>query len=510
MLRRKDTFFFRIGVPFELRPILGCREITRSLHTSNRKTAEPFALELAATAKLIFNRLRENMAKGKSGGKGIKSDLIYKLDLNEFGALKTLEIITEPHDKEGEGEAFLEKTLARLPQTTTNFEGNTSPSTQDKIIATSPEKNEATFKNVIDAFLTKYELKKKPAMLKKHQAVLNMLLSVVGDKSISEVKQTDINDFFELLSRVPPRWADACKKNGISVIQLAELEHDEIIGPKTFKSTYLASVRYFLKNAKQYWHQRGFPLNLTIDGIEYLGDREEGEFKQRAFKPTELKRLFEGAEFKSFANDPSQAHYCWLPLIGLFTGARVNEICQLNPQVDIYIDPESDSWSINIDKNTESDPRIKKSVKSGESRKIPIHSKLIELGFIDYIKHIKSTGSKLIFPQWLPRNFRASGNAEKWFRNFLRKTSLRDETPCANILGMHAFRHTLLTYGAKQEPKLFLMCITGHKQNEALSHVSGPAKGYFDVTLLSPLEDKAALLNQLNYCLNFPKPTFNM
>jgi integrase len=505
LIRRGNILFFRISVPQDLRSHLGLREITKTLGTPSKQKASPIALSLAAQAKQLFNKLRENMGTDKPSDEFISVGLIYKLELSEFGLLKNLEITTETHDKEGEAESLLQTTLDRFSQSNSSLNEQTSIlSTQSKLEALPKDSDNTKLKAVIESFLDKYKAKNKSAMLKKHQAVLDMLLKVVGDKLISEIKQADINDFFELLGRLPPRWADACKKDNLSILELSELEHAETIGPKTFKSTYLASVRYFLKAARKDWQDRGFPLSLTIEGIEYTGDREEGENKQRAFKPDELKRLFEGPEFTAFANIPNQAHCYWLPLVGLFTGARVNEICQLNPQVDIFHDSESDSWCFNIDKNSEADPRIKKSVKSGESRKIPIHSKLIELGFIDYFKHVKSLGAKLLFPEWQPINKRASGNAEKWFRKLLRDANLRDETENACILGMHAFRHTLLTYGAMQEPKLFLMCITGHEQNEVVNQVTGAAKGYFTLSLLGSLQDKASLLNQLDYKLNFP------
>lgn len=370
------------------------------------------------------------------------------------------------------------------------------------------------FQNVIDGFLGKYQQNKKPAMFKKHRPVLTMLLEVIGDKPIDELKQADINDFFELLGNLPPRWGDECRKRKLTIRELAELEHSETLGPKSFDDTYIACVRPFLKAAKKDWQDQGFPLGLTTDGCEYMGDREEGENKQRAFKPIELKRLFEGEEINAFANDTAQAHRFWLPHVALFTGARVNEICQLNPQMDILQDTDSGIWFFWITAATEGDHRIKKSVKTGDSRKVPIHKKLIELGFLKYVDRIKLAGAKLLFAEWQPINRRASGEAEKWFRQLLRDTGLRDETPTATILGMHAFRHSLLTYGAMQETPygsgnktpLSLFCITGHAQDEAPIHATGAGKGYLTLSMLSPLSDRAALLNQLDYGLEFFRP----
>jgi integrase len=359
---------------------------------------------------------------------------------------------------------------------------------------------------VIQDFLQHYEKSKKTSMLKKHGAVLPMMLEVIGDKPVSELRQVDLRDFFALLANLPPRWKDKCRQLNLSVRELAELEHDETLGPKSFEDTYLASVRPFLKAARVNYQDQGFPANLTIDGIEYIGDRVEGESKQRAFKLDELKRLFEGAEIKRYAEDPTLAHCYWLPHIGLFTGARVNEICQINPQTDIIQDKDFGIWHFWITAESEGDQRIKKSVKTGDDRRVPIHKKLVELGFLDYVNYIKGTGAKMLFPQWQPVNKRASGEAEDWFRKLLRDTSLRDETPKMCLLGMHAFRHTLLTYGAMQKPPLSLFCITGHAQEEAPIHATGAGKGYLTLSLLSPLSSRAEVLDQLDYGLNFIKP----
>jgi integrase len=361
-------------------------------------------------------------------------------------------------------------------------------------------------KAVIDGFLGKYPQDKKSAMFKKHKPVLSMLLEVVGNKPINELKQADINDFFELLERLPPRWADQCRKRKLTVRELAELDFDITLGPKSFDDTYIASIRPFLKSAKKDWQDQGFPLGLTTDGIEYLGDREEGESKQRAFERDELVRLFEGDEMRRFANDSSQHHFYWILHLGLFTGARVNEICQINPQTDILQDEESGAFYLWITKDTEADPRIRKSVKTGDSRKVPIHHKLIELGFLTYVKRTKAGGHKLLFPEWQPINRRASGEAEKWVRQFFLDTKLRDETPKAKILGMHAFRHTLLTYGAKQKPPLSLFCVTGHAQDEAPIHATGAGKGYLTLSLLSSLSDRKELLDRLDYKIALSTP----
>ena len=502
--RRGFGLTFRIAVPTDLRKRVGGREITKALKTTDRLVAIPLALSLAAQAKVLFNELRGRMGK-KTEVDSIETGYTLTYDFDDSGQVKTFAIQAEPHETESAVAAGAAMMLAMAQsgprQTMPAPIETTQHESQQGALQAAP-----TFKVVVDDFLTKYAKKNKSAMLKKHQQALPMLLEVVGDKPITEIRQGDINRFFELLGRLPPQWAVECRKKKLTVFELADLEHEETIGPKTFDATYVSCVRPFLKAARKDWQDLGFPLGPSTEAIEYVGDREEGEYKQRALKPSELDRLFQGAEMRIFARDAKKGHFYWLPHLGLFTGARVNELCQLNPQVDIFMDADTKTWCLNISKDTAADERIKKSVKTGEARKVPIHKMLVELGFLEYVESVKATGAKLLFPEWKPVNRRASGEAEKWFRQLIRDTELRDETPGLRILGMHIFRHTLLTYGAAQDPALSLMGITGHAQGDIPIPVTGAARGYLTASLISPLDKKSALLDQLDYGIEFIKP----
>lgn len=75
-----------------------------------------------------------------------------------------------------------------------------------------------------------------------------------------------------------------------------------------------------------------------------------------------MKRLFEGSEYAKLAKEPGTDAEYWLPLIGLYTGARVNEICQLNLQVDMR--EKGGIWFFDF---TEESASHKKVTKSGKT-----------------------------------------------------------------------------------------------------------------------------------------------
>jgi integrase len=261
----------------------------------------------------------------------------------------------------------------------------------------------------------------------------------------------------------------------------------------------MASVRPFLAEAKRLFGDVGFPLNLTVEGIKYKGTQTEGARKQRAFRKDELKRLFEGSEYAAFAADPAHAAEYWLPLIGLYTGARVNEICQLNPQCDIQ--HEEGIWFLNFTEESEADDRVVKSVKTaGSRRKVPIHSQLLELGFLSYVERVRKAGAAILFPKWTPTQGKASPAAGDWFRDFLKETGLRDETHGKTLVGMHAFRHTLLNYGLNNHVAN-VEVITGH-----VGETSRVVRGYQGEMAIG---SKKAIIEQIRFDVAPPKPSYN-
>lgn len=291
--RRGDTLFFRIAVPADLRQHIGWREVTKSLCTAEKDVAVPIALEYAALVKRVFIGVRAGMAEKNS--KTLPELLVsakHKLRLDELRDQHQDEL--EERDRAHREElrrVKLEAEAEAMRGLLTGSEAmglRLSPIDPGMTPAARKTASVPTFKVVVDAFLDGYQKDRKQAMFKKHGPVLTMLLDVVGDKPITELKQADLNGFFAVLERLPPKWRYECNRRKLTVRQLADLRHPETLGPKSFDDTYKACVRAFLKVAKRDWQDQGFPTTLTTDGIEYQGSREEGENKQRAFNPKDV------------------------------------------------------------------------------------------------------------------------------------------------------------------------------------------------------------------------------
>lgn len=132
----------------------------------------------------------------------------------------------------------------------------------------------------------------------------------------------------------------------------------------------------------------------------------------------------------------------WLPLLALFTGARLEELGQLHPS-DIAQESYSDeqgaicqAWVIRI-KNSEDKGQEVKNV--GSIRRIPVHEELIRLGFLDYAQDAKIGKRRRIFDKLVADKFGTeTAQYSKWFGRYLRSVCKVQNTR----MTFHSFRHT--------------------------------------------------------------------
>lgn len=63
LFRRGNVLAFRIAVPMRLRPLIGGRELTTTLCTSDRRVAAPLALQCAALSLQLFNHVAKELSE---------------------------------------------------------------------------------------------------------------------------------------------------------------------------------------------------------------------------------------------------------------------------------------------------------------------------------------------------------------------------------------------------------------------------------------------------------------
>lgn len=270
---------------------------------------------------------------------------------------------------------------------------------------------------------------------KEYRPKLKLLIEIVGDKKSGTLIKEDITSFKESLYKLPKNRSQHRAYKGMHINELLKLDidDDQKISKTTIKN-YATKVRIFLQwGIDNGYFQEGIktPLNRIIKKTQRADEERE------PFTTDELKRIFESKQYKECTHK-SNAHY-WVPLLGLFTGARINELCQLYVE-DVKKDQNSKIWYLDI--NDEKDKKIKN---LNSKRTVPIHSKLIKLGFIDYVESLKRDNIERLFIELKRTNEGYSSDFSKWFnRTYLNKNNCNVGKRTNEKKNFHSFRHTFI------------------------------------------------------------------
>ncbi|WP_420996530.1 site-specific integrase [Cupriavidus sp. 30B13] len=115
----------------------------------------------------------------------------------------------------------------------------------------------------------------------------------------------------------------------------------------------------------------------------------------------------------------------WLPLMGLYTGARSSELGKL------MVADVRDMDGVHV-------LSIYDSKTASSERFLPIHPELVRQGFLDYVRTMREAGNKHLFPALNNTSKGPSTVFGKWYRLRFDEIGITGD-----LKTFHSFRHTL-------------------------------------------------------------------
>jgi integrase len=154
--------------------------------------------------------------------------------------------------------------------------------------------------------------------------------------------------------------------------------------------------------------------------------------ERRPFTDEELLKVFGSREFIK-QRDKNPSRY-WLCLICLFSICRREEAGQL-AVADIQEEGSVPFIRINDDE------KLGQTLKNeGSRRRVPVHSSLAKLGFLQFVKKMRAAGHARLFPDFKKGGNGYSDSTGKWFGRLVTKVGLDDPA-----LVLHSLRHGGIT-----------------------------------------------------------------
>lgn len=327
------------------------------------------------------------------------ADFTLEIDLNEFGKPSKIKVEAEAHEKDAVDSAI----AAAL--------GNNQPTAIPKPSSS----RHLPFNLAIEEYY-KYAEGLKPNTIANYRSKLRHACDFFGEtREILSLDQSDIVNYSKHV------------KNTIS--------------NNTTRGLYIQIVATFVN-----WHRiQAGESQLTTRTL--IPKRTAPESTEReAFLFEDMEQLFTNA----FLYRHSQPHKWWVTIAVALMGCRIEELSQVNIHTDLIYDDKSDVWYFKFDESLEDDGKQKKSIKKFASwRHAPIHSALIQFGFLDYLKKQTENGFTRPFEQgWKPRVvekdniYKWSHYITKWAGRELEKLEKKGVLKKGKKTYFHSMRHT--------------------------------------------------------------------
>ena len=297
---------------------------------------------------------------------------------------------------------------------------NDSPRTGD-------EKSEA-IQQVAEAFWKEKEPDWKDRTVTEYRTCKEHLLSFLGpDKPIHTVDYTMARSYKRSLIEKTNKRGEPLSKRRVNI--------------------YLG----FASQLFNYAEKNHYIDNNPFKGLQISEKKTRVDEIRDVFDSEDLKRLF--CESKEYAQDTHKhPHNFWVPILGLYTGCRLEELCQLYVSDVKHIDG---IWCLSIEED-----KPDKSVKTGEKRVVPLHPLIVDdLNFIGYVKSLPDQEGR-VFPKLKRINHRYGHKLGDWFGKFKKRCGI---VAPPRKKSFHSFRHTVINYLKQHDiPEQYIAEFVGH------------------------------------------------
>lgn len=485
---KTGMYYLRKSVPEDVRPILKKREIKTSLKTKDpRKAKELFIPELARAEALINSArkgevlisskqasafagawlrraLAEDEALREAGSfpaeeqESIGGSLPYSLSLDHIADAaesgKGLSLVRADIQEtlEAHGLAISEEQLSSHPELTDRF----------------LEAKHRYFRILQQRTQGKWhtpDLDRDYPQLSLDSLRPQRIISGTSFETLWEawLQETTVNK--KTQDEYEKALTEFEEVNGKLAVEAVSKEHvrafkDKLIKGKSLKPATINKKLTAIKSILSFAMDNGYISANPAHGFKVAEDGG-GIDSRLPFSADELKRIFSTPVYTTNERPiggRGETAY-WLPLLALYTGARLEELGKLTCE-DIQ-----EHEGVPYVELTSADKGSKKRNRGHGRRIVPIHSDLLNRGFLAYVQSISKSDTAPLFPELNKANQYGQTTqawSSWWHRYFRKEAHLTDSKKT-----FHSFRHTFIQacreHGVSEEKR---KAMVGHSNRD--------------------------------------------
>jgi integrase len=457
------TYYTRMVLPAYLRDKGFAADIKVSLLTKQRSIAIGRNLVVAGILRPLISNLTP-----KSQPDAFKAHVNQLINDARAGFIGVTETLDENAKPVREIIQFIPTRPTQLALNSATYDNDSSPTNLafSNVSGSKKQTNSVANVTLLDALIKFIASKQK-------QSVSMLTVKQLNQRIGHFIERTHLNDVFDITSAEAMEYKDCLLEEGRS--------------HKSNKD-YLAAVSQFFKWCKLMRYTNANPFDEVK--LSKPSNQAGHDLARQRWQPEQLKHVLQSQDFIDKHPD-----FKWITLLMLYHGLRPSEACQLHSNDITTID------GINVIHVT--NEGMSQQLKTAQSKRtVPLHQKLIELGFVDFVQTMTDRTSKNSQLTSNPLFHYQPSSDGVWSHKFCREFGklldqlhfVAGKRPTA-----YSFRHTFIDELKQlQIEESMVAQIVGHVYHNI---TYGRYGKQYDVKTLKPVVDK------VEYALNLSQPT---
>ena len=309
---------------------------------------------------------------------------------------------------------------------------------------------------------------KKIKEIESDKRIVEEFIEIVGDIDFSTITKKEVSHYIDVQTKLPPNRKKSPKYRDLTIKEVMGLN----LSQKEIQTPQNINKRITKLSVFGNWGVRqGLLITNPFSGMKFSVKKQP--HTRQPFTAGELRIIFKPETYLKwtihfshpYRKDRVSNHlpYYWVFLLGIFSGMRTNEMCQLRL---IDIKKQKNIWFIFVEDTEETKVKTENAI-----RKVPLHPQLIDLGFIDYMTaQKKSKRGRLFWELSEDRDGFASHVSRHYNQRFLPAVGVWKKYTKVLYCTRHTFINKL--YSEMVDENVIKVLI-GHEKEFTMKHYGG-------------------------------------
>ena len=309
---------------------------------------------------------------------------------------------------------------------------------------------------------------KKIKEIESDKRIVEEFIEIVGDIDFSTITKKEVSHYIDVQTKLPPNRKKSPKYRDLTIKEVMGLN----LSQKEIQTPQNINKRITKLSVFGNWGVRqGLLITNPFSGMKFSVKKQP--HTRQPFTAGELRIIFKPETYLKwtihfshpYRKDRVSNHlpYYWVFLLGIFSGMRTNEMCQLRL---IDIKKQKNIWFIFVEDTEETKVKTENAI-----RKVPLHPQLIDLGFIDYMTaQKKSKRGRLFWELSEDRDGFASQVSRHYNERFLPAVGVWKKYTKVLYCTRHTFINKLYSEMVDEN---VIKTLVGHEKEFTMKHYGG-------------------------------------